>query len=1643
MGGNKKANRTKGNTRPSNSGRSAQLLANDGIGLQEFIGFQNQTCDKVIVPVTGAGFDDETDSIGIDGDFRLVMRKMSKKDVNTKLKAIQEFGEICKAKEIEALKAVLPFWPRIYNKLSFDPDRRVREATHVAHRALLVKVQKDVAPYLKSLMGTWFICTCDMHAPASSAAMEALESTFPENKLPNALLHCKAEIMTLIEGNLLKVSAESLSDSSVVSPEEMELKYSNIVSASMLGLSQFLELIPNNNHHQINDSVLALLSSSKFWKLGNYKNTKIRSSFFQLLSSLSKHMPNLITDHAAESCHIVFCNLNCSEPLISPYIWECALYLVVTITDWWNHVKLDKVVIPQILPFLRAKGYGSATVIYPSILPLLSRFPDDFYESEKCVYLQLLESMKESLCGKLSKSDLNAIIKAYVECLSYIVKKVFQADSESLDSKLSEFIHDYLIVLIQSSIFEKASLFHDSDLYVIVRDTISATSAHKKLLAVFWQQFNKIIVDLPVILHKTDESTCQYIFNELHSLYQNFVFPHHHKSRTKKKVIQFSLPEEVQVDLPVTSTAKAVGDADCIFINDDVMTSMELICEKILSENETNWFYSMSVIFVTKMLLLVSEKNESATKLCSISLDHFILEKLIPLIELIDQDQQEDNVESAMVEGVKLIFRALPWLSDENKNLVLFKLSKIEDKKLMESIILLAHSSKEECVKKWLNSSDILCKINVWIEEACTVGDSRSVNEKDCHFILRILKPFISGGFETVESSNLVENFLCCIFEAFKFNFMREDISSTELHLLKDVYSTFLKQYQLNKVMKISEDIALYLYQIICSQPPAVLSDGVLEVMISLCKQNILKCMDISNSNAVVIDCVKWTKKTVATIDNFENFEILISAMADIILPLLPNKNTLHFDDSKEYRNLVQSYFDDFLYSDEEWKFHDAKEICQYVLSLNVLCGNTLSSEELLTVEEQDDQMNLSFYRLLCMASYSLKLLQEFQENFFAKSIHDQSVSDRLCEVIYQVLSVSVMFTNPKYSFFRDEEQQKIAYFMDNLLATYLQGLSNDLLTHIFQYSCKQCKTKGGFSALVFEKYMQNMPPNVDLFNATLVEVVNDEELSLDDINYSQSQVFSEVLKVLCVLCERNSVRFLFEHWDFLLCNLGDWIKGLQMTNVSSLLRNSSAQLVTCSIAQLFNSVLTIVNKARKTPLPNKSNLVREWDEFFVKAFFPPFLCIFVSVAEHSNQKKMSTIIKLILTKIASVLEFYPDTIIECHSLPIKLIAEMESASPEMPDLIQSLLNHLCPLLKSSYPCVQFGAYSVLSRVFPTLAIYDSSSCSESKENEEDQKPPPLPLLNVLKATNQVMNTLLEEATIEEAFVIEPFSEAYIVTRTHFLCWALFELFFAGASAEMRPKYASYLYDSGLLSNFLLHLFKFLPNDRRALAQICLKPNFSSSSIISHPVVFHATENHTITEIQNLAYSVYYKALQCFPALIRQWWNSQDKRTYSYVEKFTSQNVSSHLSFQDIEATQMAGKNFKNMTYIVDELNNISMEITIQLPTNYPLGVIVVTSEHKGVAVNKWRRWMYQLNTFLMHQNGSIVEALNLWRGNVDQLYEGVEECYICYSIIHDTTCQIPKKTCRTCKKKFHSACLFKWFNTSSQSSCPTCRNLF
>jgi len=206
-------------------------------------------------------------------------------------------------------------------------------------------------------------------------------------------------------------------------------------------------------------------------------------------------------------------------------------------------------------------------------------------------------------------------------------------------------------------------------------------------------------------------------------------------------------------------------------------------------------------------------------------------------------------------------------------------------------------------------------------------------------------------------------------------------------------------------------------------------------------------------------------------------------------------------------------------------------------------------------------------------------------------------------------------------------------------------------------------------------------------------------------------------------------------------------------------------------------------------------------------------------------------------------------------------------------------------------------------------------------------------------------------------------------------------------------------------------------------------------------------------EISQLAGSCWVQVCRHLPAAARQWFSTLDKESQIVVEKITCNYVTPALWAKEIDILNSSEKS-ENLTLKVREsvrevvatysIDEGSMELVVTLPSNYPLGALTVESARRvGVETGQWRKWMLQLTTFLTHQNGSIYEGLNLWKKNVDKRFEGVEECYICFYILHGSNHQLPKLACRTCKKKFHSACLYKWFSTSNNSTCPLCRNLF
>lgn len=89
------------------------------------------------------------------------------------------------------------------------------------------------------------------------------------------------------------------------------------------------------------------------------------------------------------------------------------------------------------------------------------------------------------------------------------------------------------------------------------------------------------------------------------------------------------------------------------------------------------------------------------------------------------------------------------------------------------------------------------------------------------------------------------------------------------------------------------------------------------------------------------------------------------------------------------------------------------------------------------------------------------------------------------------------------------------------------------------------------------------------------------------------------------------------------------------------------------------------------------------------------------------------------------------------------------------------------------------------------------------------------------------------------------------------------------------------------------------------------------------------------------------------------------------------------------------------------------------------------------------RKWSLSIRNLIQSRNGDIISAILLWKSNIDNEMDGVEECHICYCVLHGTDRSLPTLPCKNCLNKFHVGCIRKWFNTSNKSNCPLCQTFF
>ena len=196
--------------------------------------------------------------------------------------------------------------------------------------------------------------------------------------------------------------------------------------------------------------------------------------------------------------------------------------------------------------------------------------------------------------------------------------------------------------------------------------------------------------------------------------------------------------------------------------------------------------------------------------------------------------------------------------------------------------------------------------------------------------------------------------------------------------------------------------------------------------------------------------------------------------------------------------------------------------------------------------------------------------------------------------------------------------------------------------------------------------------------------------------------------------------------------------------------------------------------------------------------------------------------------------------------------------------------------------------------------------------------------------------------------------------------------------------------------------------------------------------------------------------LVCLPVSLRTWFIELKNRKYRhFVEEYVKLNITPILIAEEFRAIRTDSPSHLSSNFHVRSISTTnqvhasmdvdddhSIDLKISFPRAYPLKAASASlDKYVGMTEAKARKWNLSITAFLMNRNGSVNEAIQMWKKNVAEEFEGHEDCLICYSIIQPSTGQLPRLRCKTCGLVYHGTCLYKWFKTSGKSNCVHCQS--
>ncbi|EMR11068.1 hypothetical protein PNEG_00665 [Pneumocystis murina B123] len=1581
---------------------------------------------------------------GVPPNLVVIFKNICKRDTTTKLKGLDDISSWINENGGELNENnILKVWSYLYPRLSIDIDRQVRLSCNHVHRKIYIQSGKKIVKFIKEIIGSWIMSTFDSDHGVKKVAIESFNTAFQtrEKRLIVKKTYHKY-ILSFNKNIILKQSPSTLSDLRYISQEDSKAKYYRIIASI---LASFADIILNLELDELKKEEASydeIMASEKFWKFLYETDFIGRKYFYEVIKNLSEKWPELlISQKNMIKKSVAKLMKNTEKSFISIILPTMEIFFSVC-PELWEYDFFGDSEIFSYFKRLMLNNDSNSKQFWNCFYNLITKIPLNPHKSHFDVYLNDFIRMIWEGASKKTKYDNEAGFETFFKIMCYYMKHFenTRTISSIFEKKIMDIIINYFTDI--KSLNTKTS---DDFRHALVKGFLRNEYILNDIFNKFWYESKQCILEK---LSKTSNIICEENYDEPFTVCLRWIntvdefiketddntvlADKSHVYLTICEVIYFIICHIRRSDDLPQKTIELLNCvvskfSDIIFKNQRILSELESFIMEKIPKFITSLTESIGSIL---LIYIVKNKNTESVGLVWTSL-FLHLSKI--------ESRSERNVFTHKI--AKMIIDSKINIEDLRNCLPCVNLI---DDVLLDCVHFNIDNNFEnwECLNDFLTVKEIVFSkesivesLIFLVEKVFCPNDSEFYYIFNDDRILVLLHNVLGDNFDLC--SCFLQNFRAIEFhiKIWNFTYINKGDISERISIFNDLFE---KIYCLNN--KIGSNLRFNIANII--QKQILLLDSLdFSLMRSLCSLNVKVLSFATESEKMDLLAIflfsthEWDTAFSFLISEYPNKNLeLFSSLKTCCLifsNFVKTKGNIETDNISKLlkmsvfsKTIINSLILDLCSLKIHWLILYGIMICEELIRDNFELehANCLwksitkeQEQELFTLIERSDDF---VFDILTSDKIELFGIDNFVQRNDIKFLEKIKMKSIGCspETYYSacVLSRTFQFLTKRIEYSQEEVE------------TWLNDISIENDQNVFIFAAV---INGFQQKLFFSKRLEGIRNRIgsdisgdfvvdrDLKKIVLFNVFIPFDGSLWK-HFPQQRIIFLFQNLLKLIDKKNIIKV--QNIDFcaeitkIFIKLIPFVKtidGLYWYNICDYLCQCLKICIETSLDFLnfeFYSMKLFMTLSNCYSFNDSFN--DAWN-IHSKTLYSHLFQLFIHKKEtHAKNQPLDI----------------------CIQLLSRILLQIPIAIVEKP-LVNSLYLHLL----SQWKYTQITTFDWLTKWILKDQENLIVETEFSKEIDIDLPSKLLFMISDLPCYDSLDN-------------IDHENNLSSKLRGYFLSWILIFTYFKNTSYILKSHYIESLKNSNCIPLTIEFIFK-------TLELLSDKP--INAIEISWDILEWKSADNIKTEILSLMVYVYLLILRYIPSLARDWWiGCKNRQLTQSVETFTEKNISSILIEDEIasvllESIQLkinddnihvkTSKTTREVTtsYTIDDQY---LEMVIRLPACYPLNQVIVEGIQKiGVKDAQWRAWLLASRILITTQNGSIADAVSLFKRNVSLHFEGVVACHICFSIISVQDRSLPSKKCAICKNKFHSGCLYKWFKTSNASKCPLCRTTF